>query len=794
MEGWPLLVYCNMKKLLLLFVMVVASLSGYAQSMSVASFEAEPSDLDARVYFPKIDQNNEKAALIKVETTQKGFAFDVGSFGIVDVDHTRIAETWVYVPHGVIQLTIFHEIHGRLRYEIPISIEAATVYRLKLTTSQVTTVVEQSAGGQYLLFNITPESAEVIVDDGAPMAIEGGQGNIFLPYGNHSYVVQSRLYKSASGTVAIGAERAELNVDLEPDFGYLNISSEPSGADVEINDMFVGKTPYTSSKMPLGSYNVRLSLANYAPVSQSATLLEAAATVNVEQNLQSYLSTIIINCSDNSASIIINGAERGKGSWKGELLPGTYELKAEKSGHRASVQQLVVERSTSRTISLAAPTPMYGSLNISSALNGVEVALDGKSLGTLPNIFSNILAGSHTLTFSKQGYITQTATVEVAEGKMTAYNQAALVKEEENKSLHSIEQVKNNAQYYLFGEGKAVYIGNANSIAEEELKKHISVYAGRASLSFDNILYNAKTINAGEEPNAYVFKYLNKAYVDRAIEQSKITSSSQTTLKKSSASAIKNEGRSSETHKRKRSNNELGYSLDFDLLDMGFSGGSGSFVGFGSSFRLGDYGNVINLEIGLKYNLFGGSSSNDKDYTSVTFPFLTLNENGDSIEDIGSGNLPYLTASQLSIPAYLRFNLANKRLRSKDTGVEWFVAFGASYNMNIDGQYKRYCVNTNAGLEYDKFGNSELSLVNKANVSSLARVGFIIKTKSKTSIEVAFDARYDLSPMYNVDAANTPIEYYGSQINFYNDYEYIRDQIDQKIYLGLSLGVNFSLK
>ncbi|OQX97876.1 MAG: hypothetical protein B6I20_11860 [Bacteroidetes bacterium 4572_117] len=114
-----------------------------AQKIKVKSFNPLPNDLTARVDKPVTDQNGEKCALIKIETTQTGFAFEGGSLGITKTVN-KIGEIWVYVPRGSKKITIKHAQLGVLRdylYGQPIT--SATVYQMKLTTANVITTVEE---------------------------------------------------------------------------------------------------------------------------------------------------------------------------------------------------------------------------------------------------------------------------------------------------------------------------------------------------------------------------------------------------------------------------------------------------------------------------------------------------------------------------------------------------------------------------------------------------------------------------------------------------------------------------
>ena len=126
-----------MKRFAVIFILLVlAAGSALAQRDSsdfyVQSFKKLEWDLDARSNYPMLDQNNRKAALIKVVIPDSGFDFDVGVMGVVGVKQ-EVGEIWVYVPEGVRKMTIRHKGYGIIRdYEFDCPIESASVYELVL--------------------------------------------------------------------------------------------------------------------------------------------------------------------------------------------------------------------------------------------------------------------------------------------------------------------------------------------------------------------------------------------------------------------------------------------------------------------------------------------------------------------------------------------------------------------------------------------------------------------------------------------------------------------------------------
>jgi hypothetical protein len=79
-----------------------------AQDIKVVSFTPDMTDMTANLEGTIVyDQNGDKCALIKIETTEKGFTFDVGMLGIVKTEY-HPGEIWLYVPYGVKSITISH--------------------------------------------------------------------------------------------------------------------------------------------------------------------------------------------------------------------------------------------------------------------------------------------------------------------------------------------------------------------------------------------------------------------------------------------------------------------------------------------------------------------------------------------------------------------------------------------------------------------------------------------------------------------------------------------------------------
>ena len=214
--------------------------------MSVESFKLAETDLTANQRETIVlDQNGEKCALIKIETTLQNFSFDTGSLGITKVlkqDTEHPGEMWLYVPHGVKKITIQHPQLGTIRdYDLGLSVQKGKTYILKLTTDQVNTNVVDYNNRQYMVLNVYPSNASVYINGVLFKLNEHGTLEELLTFGTHNYRISAPDYHTLEGQILINDKdnKQKLDIKLKQAFGYVSIkapSSEFNDADIYIDD------------------------------------------------------------------------------------------------------------------------------------------------------------------------------------------------------------------------------------------------------------------------------------------------------------------------------------------------------------------------------------------------------------------------------------------------------------------------------------------------------------------------------------------------------------------------------
>ena len=422
-----------MKKSIFILVFSVFSVfnvaqSTYAQNINVGYFRAV-SDTDAMHNGGVLDHNGDKCALIKVLTTQTGFTFDLGSSYIVvkREDHYDIGEIWLYVPKGTKRIKIYHPTlgyyegkNGEDYYSIETSLESGRCYKMKLITGTLTTTFNETAQKQYLVFDITPRDAVLEVNHETWELDEFGHAEKNVSFGTYSYKVSAKNYHETGGYIDVNDpdKKQELRISLKPAFGWFEIPAESglSGAVVYLDNERVGTVPFKSQAISSGSHTLKLTMNLYKTYEQTITITDSL-TSTILPEMEANFAETEFRVTGN-AEIYIDGEFNGRGSWKGPLETNDYTVECKLAGHLSTSQVVHISPASPKVIELTAPSPIYGSLEITSTPSSADVYIDGNHMGQTPLFVNgNIIIGKHEISISKQNYKTITETVEVKENK-----------------------------------------------------------------------------------------------------------------------------------------------------------------------------------------------------------------------------------------------------------------------------------------------------------------------------------------------------------------------------------------
>lgn len=426
-----------LQRILLLMVCAIGTLLGHAQNIEVVGeITEDPGDQTANTAPIIKDLNDKPCAVIKIETTQKGIIFDIGtSTSIVKVEQQNDkhpAEVWLWVPAGTRQLNMQHAQLGKKKYSFPsLRTMSNKTYLMKLSTGKVETIVHETQHQQFLKLRVIPKTASVTIDGTSYMLDEHGMVSPFLEFGVHEINATASNYHpyAARYTINDPDKAQELTIQMKPAFGWITVkdSTGIAGARVLIDDEEVGIIPVggeglRSQPLRSGQHRVRVERKLYTPFTTTVTVTDSLNAI-IFPRLEANFATTKIICDDPEADIYINKEKRGRGTWSGPLEVGSYQFEAQRPYHRSTSRSFnITKKNMGDDITLSAPTPINGSLRISSNPLDVAVEIDGKAEGSTPLFKNSILIGPHKLRFTRSGYTPLEMTVEVAATGTTEIN------------------------------------------------------------------------------------------------------------------------------------------------------------------------------------------------------------------------------------------------------------------------------------------------------------------------------------------------------------------------------------
>ncbi|MDD6817095.1 MAG: SUMF1/EgtB/PvdO family nonheme iron enzyme [Prevotellaceae bacterium] len=339
-------------RMMMLVLLLLTALATYSQGIAVEKFEAAPEDLTANLQGTQVlDQNGDVCALIRIQTTQKGFVFDVGVLGITKTDDNKVGEIWVYVPKGVKRITIRHPQLGSLvNYPFPIEIQGARTYRMYLTTGQVHTIIEQDDGMTYFALNVTPAKAVVMIDGVLQPLDDDGALTLRLARGPHTLAIQAPGYDAYSTTFDLGKERMAKEVVLVSALAHLSLNCATPGVGLYVNDQFKANGSWNGDLMP-GDYLIEARKEGHYTQKQSVTLAAKEKKTIDLPALTARTGNLDVNYKPINCEVFLDGTRLGiSPDMFKNIIMGKHKIKISKAGY--TTKEVTIDISEGQTATL----------------------------------------------------------------------------------------------------------------------------------------------------------------------------------------------------------------------------------------------------------------------------------------------------------------------------------------------------------------------------------------------------------------------------------------------------------
>ena len=266
---------------ILLFLFTFMSLTAFSQiHVKEGSFH----QIEGYVMLDKndhYDDNNRPMALIKISTenisaeqrTKLMFKGNLATYFDVRFEP---GEIYLYLSIAATFIEIIHPDYGKTEFWLPEDLKGFCAYEMVLV-SEYNVMLDADETFNYLIINTDQEEAMIYINDEFI-----AKHNIQEPLpidSTYTWRVECPFYHSRSGEAYITSDApVSIELKMRPSYGFLNVDSKPSEADVYINGELLGKTPYKSDRMNSGKYIVEVQKKKYLNVKKEIEIIDGNTT------------------------------------------------------------------------------------------------------------------------------------------------------------------------------------------------------------------------------------------------------------------------------------------------------------------------------------------------------------------------------------------------------------------------------------------------------------------------------------------------------------------------------------
>lgn len=199
--------------------------------------------------------------------------------------------------------------------------------------------------------------------------------------------------------------------------GNLNVTSIPSGATLYVNNSSKGLTPQLIAGLPVGDYEVKMTLGGYDDYAGTFAVTSGNTTevLIVLQALPPQprveVGSLDIVSDPDGAFVFLNNSARGNTPlFIADLPAGDYQVKMTNPGYKNFITDITIVdgQTTSLNIFMQAiappPTIKTGDINVNSFPQGASVFLNNSNQGVTPVLIPNLPVGDYEVRLTLSGY------------------------------------------------------------------------------------------------------------------------------------------------------------------------------------------------------------------------------------------------------------------------------------------------------------------------------------------------------------------------------------------------------
>ena len=204
--------------------------------------------------------------------------------------------------------------------------------------------------------------------------------------------------------------------DAGGNFYALTVNPKNAVVTIDGNQQTVSTDGEYSAMLPYGSHTYKVEAGGYISKSGTFTISSSDMTpINV--SLVSAMATVSVTCPTPAVSLYVDKKSVGMAPWTGSLKEGMHLIEVKKEGYRSQQRTIKLSQQQKLDVAFNELAAIQGNLSVNYKPFGADVYVDGKKIGQSPRVFNGILVGNHKVEIKKDGYGTESKTVNILEGQ-----------------------------------------------------------------------------------------------------------------------------------------------------------------------------------------------------------------------------------------------------------------------------------------------------------------------------------------------------------------------------------------
>ena len=226
--------------------------------------------------------------------------------------------------------------------------------------------------------------------------------------GEHELMVTSERYLPATEQIVVeGREvRERFEVELDPAWAVVTVTSTPPGADVLVDGGLAGVTPLNAEVLQ-GEREITVHLAGHKSWQETVIVEPSRDMILPEAALEPADGLVFIRSNPSGASVTVSGVFGGLTPLEVALEPGqTHEVNLFKAGYESSTRTIKVGPDQEAQLNIEL-NPVTSTVLVMADPADAELYIDGEFQGPA-NQTIELMAISQQIEIRKQGYVPYT--------------------------------------------------------------------------------------------------------------------------------------------------------------------------------------------------------------------------------------------------------------------------------------------------------------------------------------------------------------------------------------------------